>query len=234
LGARLLLAAWLGVLGPTAAGAGDVVGTVAVTGRVPEAETRQPWGDHGVCGSEPRPSGALLVSPSGGLKNAVVSLAYERIPGWRSPTTFQIDQRRCVFIPRISIVPPGATLEVLNSDGILHNFHTLSRLNPPLNLAQPKFAKPLRVTFEHPEIVGVKCDLHGEGFMRAWIVVARHPYYALTDDDGRFRLPDLPAGPHVLEVWHEVLGVRRVPVTVGTTGEVGLSIPFDAKSTPPP
>jgi plastocyanin len=145
----------------------------------------------------------------------------------RSPTTFQLEQRRCTFVPRVLIIPPGATVEVLNSDGILHNFHTLSRLNPSRNLAQPKFARPLRVTFEHPEIVQVKCDLHGEGFMRAWIVVAGHPYYALTDDDGRFRLSDVPPGPHTLEVWHEGLGTKRVPVTVGATGEVTLAVTLE-------
>jgi hypothetical protein len=117
-------------------------------------------------------------------------------------------------------------LAVLNSDGILHNFHTLSRLNPSRNLAQPKFARPLRVTFEQPEVVQVKCDLHGEGFMRAWIVVASHPYYALTDEEGQFRLPDVPRGPHILEVWHEALGTRRLPVTAGESGEVAATVTF--------
>ena len=216
-----ILFVWLGI-----AQAGDILGTVRLAGPAPPVELLHPKADHAVCGREPRPSEALLVSPSGGVKNAVVFIAHERVEGWRSPTTFQIDQRRCTFVPRLLIIPPGATVEVLNSDGILHNFHTVARLNPSLNLAQPGRAKPLRLTFEQPEIVQVKCDLHGEGFMRAWIVVASHPYYALTNEDGWFRLLALPPGPHTLEVWHELLGTRRVPVSVGTSGEVNVTVTF--------
>lgn len=220
----LLVWAPMGMGGLGVAQAGDVAGTVRLIGKAPPAEMLRLTADHAVCGSEPRRSEALLLSPSGGVKNAIAFIAHERKEGWRSPTTFRMDQRRCRFVPRVLIVPPGSTVEVLNSDGILHNFHTRSRLNSPLNLAQPGRSKLLRVTFEHPEIIQVKCDLHGEGSMRAWIVVAAHPYYALTDDDGRFRLPDVPPGPHALEVWHERLGTKRVPVSVGTTGEVGVTV----------
>jgi len=223
---------WLLVqnLGLGVAEAGDILGTVRLAGTAPPRGLLHPKADHTVCGVEPRPSEALLLSPSGAVKNAVVFIAHERLEGWRSPTTFQIDQRRCTFVPRVLIIPPGATVEVLNSDGILHNFHTLSRLNPSVNLGQRARARPLRVTFDHPEIVQVKCDLHGEGFMRAWIVVAHHPPSALTDSDGRFRLPNVPQGPHTLEVWHEVLGTARVPVSVGATGEVEVTVTL----TPPP
>lgn len=225
-GSGLLLAGLLGLPAIQGAEAGDIVGVVKLAGDAPPVTWLRPAVDHAACGSEPRRSEALVVSSSGGVKNAVVFLGYEQIEGWRSATVFRLDQRRCTFVPRVLIVPPGSTVEVLNSDGILHNFHTLSRLNPSRNLAQPKFARPLRVTFEQPEVIPVKCDLHGEGFMRAWIVVASHPYYALTDEEGQFRLPDLPRGPHILEVWHEALGTRRLPVTVGESGEVAVTVTF--------
>lgn len=209
-------------MGPSEAG--DITGTVRLEGKVPTAEILHLATDYSVCGHEPRLSEALLLSPSRGVRNTVVFIAHERMEGWRSPTTFQMEQRRCTFVPRVLIVPPGATVEILNSDGILHNFHTQSRLNPPVNLAQPRWAKPLRLTFEHPEIVQVKCDLHGEGLMRAWIVVASHPYYALTDEEGRFHIPDVPVGPHTLEVWHEVLGRKDIPVTVGSSGGTRVTV----------
>ena len=225
LGGILGVLAALGALGR--ADAGDLSGTVRLVGTPPPPAVIRLATDQGVCGPEPtRPSDALVVSPSGGVKSAVVFIGHERRQGWRSPTTAQIDQRRCTFVPRVTIVPPGSTVEVLNSDGILHNFHTFGVAHQ-VNLAQPAFVKRLRVTFDAPEIVPVKCDLHGEGFMRAWVVVARHPYYALTDDEGRFRLPDLPVGPHVLEVWHEVLGTKRIPITVGGSGTVQVTVTFD-------
>ncbi|MFQ5945942.1 MAG: carboxypeptidase regulatory-like domain-containing protein [Anaerolineae bacterium] len=206
--------------------AGDITGTVRLVGKSVPPKILHLTADYAVCGHERQPSKALLLSPSREVKNAVVFIADERMEGWRAATTFQMDQRRCTFIPRVLIVPPGATVEVLNSDGILHNFHTRSRLNPSVNLGQPAGAKPLRLTFEHPEIVQVNCDIHGKGFMRGWIVVANHPYYALTDEEGRFRIPDVPVGPHSLEVWHELLGRKRKPVTVGVSGELDVTLTF--------
>lgn len=223
----VLFGAVAGIVWSAAAGAGDILGEVRLTGEAPPVELHRFAADHTVCGSEPRPSEALLLSALGGVKNAVVFIAHERMEGWRSATTFQLDQRHCTFVPHVLIIPPGATVEVLNSDGILHNFHTVGRLNASLNLAQPGRAKPLRVTFEHPEIVHIKCDLHGEGAMQAWIVVGSSPYYALTDDQGKFRLANIPPGPHILEVWHEALGTKRVPVSVGATGYVNLTITLE-------
>lgn len=118
----VLLGALVGMLGVGAAEAGEILGTVKLAGPVPPVGLLYSKADHAVCGAEPRPSEALLLSPSGSVKNAVVSIAYERLEGWRSPTTFQIDQRRCAFVPRVLIIPPGAIVEVLNSDGILHNY----------------------------------------------------------------------------------------------------------------
>ena len=210
--------------------AGEILGVVKLTGKAPPTEALRLTADHAVCGPAARPSEALVLSASGGIKNAVAFMAQERMEGWRAPATFQLDQRRCAFVPRVLIVSPGSTVEVLNSDGILHNFHTLGRLNPSLNLAQSKRAKPLRVTFEHPEIVQVKCDIHGTGFMRAWVVVASNPYYGLTDDEGRFRIPGIPPGPHTVEVWHERLGTKRVPVTVGASGEVNMIVTFSGEA----
>lgn len=221
----LLVALW----GLGASEAGEILGVVKLTGKAPPAEILRLTADHAVCSPVARPSEALVLSASGGIKNAVASIAQERMEGWRAPTTFQMDQRQCTFVPRVLIVPPGSTVEVLNSDGILHNFHTLSRLNPSLNLAQSKRAKPLRVTFEHPEIIQATCDVHGTGFMRAWIVVASHPYYALTDDQGRFTIPGVPPGPHTVEVWHERLGTQRVPVTVGASGGVNMIVTFTSR-----
>lgn len=219
-----LLIALLGLAGM--AEAGDVEGVVRLAGKAAMVQPLRPTADHAVCGSAERPSEALIVSASGGVKNSVVFIAHERMEGWRSRSTFVMDQRRCTFVPRILVIPPGSTVEVLNSDGILHNFHTVARLNPSLNLAQPARARPLRVTFEHPEIVEVKCDVHGTGFMQAWIVVAAHPFYALSDERGHFLLPGLPPGPHVLEVWHEVLGIKRVPITVGHEGTLRVTAKF--------
>jgi plastocyanin len=203
---------------------GDVVGTVRFAGPVPPAHVVRATTDLGVCGAAPRPAVPLRLGSDNGLADAVVFIAHERLDGWRVPAaTFVMDQRGCEFVPRLLVVPPGATLEVRNSDRLLHNFHTLSELNPRMNLAQRAGGRPLHVRFERPEFIHVTCDVHGTGFMRAWIVVAAHPYYAVTDGNGRFRLPGIPQGPHTLAVWHERLGRVTAPVTAAE-GEVRIDV----------
>ena len=207
--------------------AGDVAGTVRLGGPVPSAGVVRATTDLAVCGATPRPAVPLRLASDNGLADAVVFIAHERLDAWRVPAaTFVMDQRGCEFVPRLLVIPPGATLEVRNSDRLLHTFHTRSELNPRMNLAQRAGDRPLHVRFERPEFIEVICDVHGTGFMRAWIVVAAHPYYAVTDAIGRFRLPGVPQGPHTLAVWHERLGRVTAPVTVGPEGEVRLDILF--------
>ncbi|HXG02116.1 MAG TPA: carboxypeptidase regulatory-like domain-containing protein [Candidatus Binatia bacterium] len=227
--AGILAAALLA--GAASARAGDVVGSVRLEGPPPAIPTVRPTADHAVCGDVPRPRAELRLSPEGGVERAVVFLAGERLEGWRQPSaTFVLDQRGCVFVPRVLLVPPEATIEVHNSDPILHNFHTISVLNPRMNLAQRAGGRPLQVRFHRPEWVELLCDVHGTGYMRAWIVVTAHPFYAVTDARGRFRLPAVPPGPHTLAVWHEVLGRLSAPVTVGPDGEVTVEFVFPAPS----
>lgn len=77
---------------------------------------------------------------------------------------------------------------MLNNDGILHNIHTRSEINDEINKAQPKFLKRMKLSFEKPEFVKITCDVHN--WMQAWIVVAEHPYYVVTDESGKFELTD--------------------------------------------
>jgi plastocyanin len=92
-------------------------------------------------------------------------------------------------------------MDILNPDGVLHNVHTFSTANPSINKAQPKFKKVLTEKFDKAEIVRVQCDAHG--WMSGWIVVQDHPYYAVSGDDGSFKIDNVPAGKHTVQLWHE-------------------------------
>ena len=106
----------------------------------------------------------------------------------------------------------GTTVEILNPDGILHNVHSYSKANSPFNQAMPKFKKSLDVKIDKPEVIEVKCDVHG--WMHGWLVSAPTPYVAVTDNSGAFKLTDVPAGSYTVEVWHEKLGKNTQKVTV--------------------
>ena len=103
-----------------------------------------------------------------------------------------LDQKGCVFVPRVVVVPAGGTVDFLNSDRLLHNIHATPKRNVSFNRTQPK-SRTIPITFAKPEIVRINCDLHS--WMMAWVVVAAHPYYAVTGADGQFAFDNLPPGP---------------------------------------
>ena len=108
-----------------------------------------------------------------------------------------LDQKGCEFRPDVLVMAPGE-MKILNSDGVLHNIHTFSTANPPINKAQPKFKKEMVEKFEKPELIKVQCDAHS--WMLGWIYVTENPT-AVTDGNGAFKLENVPAGKHKVEVF---------------------------------
>ncbi len=214
---------------------GSIAGTITLTGSPPAAETVSIHQDREACGSEQTVH--KVRGENGGLMNVVVRITdvpsssaagfEERASAWREEqraTPATLDQSGCVFAPHIVLVTTRQQLEVLNNDGIMHNVHTKSRENRAVNKSMPKFLKKIKIRFREAEIIPVRCDVHR--WMQAYIVVADHPYYAVTDEDGSFALPGIPAGVYTLEAWHPELGTKTVEVEV-TQGQVSeTSIAF--------
>src|SRR5918996_4817218 len=204
-----------GVTAAEPAHAGVIRGVVSFSGAV-EAKKLPVTIDQYICGKD-KPSEKLVVGPQRGVKNAVVWLRTPP-PGatWPSaPVKVEMDQKECVFVPRVVLVPAGGTVEFLNSDRLLHNLHSVSKENASFNRTQPK-GRTIPITFGKPEIVRIDCDLHS--WMRGWVVVAQHPFYALTDAQGRFKLDNVPPGQYTLRLWHERLGESSRQVTVAQGG----------------
>ena len=203
----LLLAAGCSLLMPVAAAAGEIRGRVVLTGEAPPTRKVPVTIDSYVCGTE-KEAEDLVVSPAREVRSVVVWIDNPP-PGTPSagpsPPT-QMDQKDCMFVPRIVLVPAGGTVEFLNSDRLLHNLHSRASANPSFNRTQPK-GRTIPIAFAAPEIVRMDCDLHS--WMRGWVVVASHPFYAITDAQGRFRLDNLPAGQYTVQMWHERLGNDR-------------------------
>ena len=192
--------------------AGGIRGKVVLTGNAPAPKKVDVTIDQYVCGTE-KDAGDLLVSPQKELRNAVVWV--ENPPpnaAWPAAAQkIEVDQKACLFVPRVSIVPAGGTVDFLNSDRLLHNVHAAPKLNTSFNRTQPK-SRTVPITFTKPEIVRVTCELHS--WMTAWVVVAAHPFYAVTGADGQFAFDNLPAGQYKLQIWHERLGTVPASVTV--------------------
>ena len=215
---------WPGV---EAVPASAIRGVVVNAGPAPERKQIPINIDQYVCGKS-RESDDLMVGANRGIRWAVVSLQAPPAGARSEPTSkpVQMDQQQCVYVPRLVVVPVGGTVEFLNSDRLLHNLHSASSENPTFNRTQPK-GRTIPVVFKKPEIVRIDCDLHT--WMRAWVVVAEHPFYAVTGANGEFVLDNVPPGKYTLKVWQESLGTVTREVTVTDKDTTGVTVEMGKK-----
>lgn len=149
----------------------------------------------------------LLIAQDGGLANAVVYVADDMAPsGWKNRAqSYVLDQVRCEFSPHVLLLPPKATLTILNSEDMLHNVRAFDEKAQMLfNDAMPIKGQILKKRFREPGRLVVRCGVHP--WMHAIVIVQKHPHYALTDQSGHFHLGSLPGSTVRLHIWHELLG----------------------------
>ena len=212
----------------TVSDGGTIVGEVKYAGDPPAPEKIDVTKDTNICGTEPKLSPVLVVGANKGIKDVVASLPSiqkgKALGKLEKPAV--LDQKNCEYHPYAQIFPVNTTLEITNSDDVLHNVKTRGGTKTSFNIAQPKFKKKLSVEFKNPEIVQVECNVHG--WMNAILVVEDNPYNALTDANGSFKITDVPPGKYTLKVWHSKLGEQTKEVTVGAKEEVKVA--FDMKT----
>src|SRR5262249_51468839 len=192
---------------------GTIAGTVKFAGTPPAPEAVQISKDREVCGAAPHYDQSLMVGADGGIADAVVSVTnIEKGAPLVVVRGIKFDQQGCEYVPHVMAFPAGSSIDIVNSDGILHSIRTDPKNNPPLDMAQPGFKKVITVSVSHPDLIEVGCDAHN--WMRGWWFVADNPYYAVTDTHGRFTIKNIPPGTYALKVWQEKLGTQTREVTV--------------------
>ncbi len=172
---------------------------------------------------------------SGGVKNVFVYLA-RKPPGAKSAEAGEdqsmvFDQKNCVFLPHASVVQTGETVQLVNSDPIAHNVNLKAKSNEPFNSVL-KVSDTVGVPYTYQrserEPVRIVCDFHS--WMLAWQLPLDHPYGAVTNEDGSFSIPDLPAGEHEFQVWHEGRKLLEHTVTIAPDETVEETISVSAAS----
>ena len=135
-----------------------------------------------------------------------------------------LDQQKCRYVPRVLGVRVGQALQVKNGDPLLHNVRSDPEINQPFNQGQPVQGMAYTHTFTTREVmIPIKCDVHA--WMRAYVGAIEHPYFAVTADDGAFRIDSLPPGRYHLEAWHERAArpvEREIEVRPG--GEISVDV----------
>jgi hypothetical protein len=166
----------------------------------------------------------VIVNPNGTLKNVFVyvkeGLAGQKFEAPKEAVVF--DQKGCRYNPRVFGIMTNQPLEILNSDGTLHNVHALPKTSKEFNLGMPIQGMKLTQKFTSPEVmVKIKCEVHP--WMAAYAGVLDHPFYGVTNDEGAFEIKGLPPGEYVLEAWHEKYGSQTATVKVPETPEVSFT-----------
>jgi len=156
------------------------------------------------CGSthkEPVYRQGLIVNENKTLKNVLVYLNDTKYEGDIIKDTVILDQNGCLYSPRVIGIMQDQKLQINNKDATLHNIHTLSKINKAFNAGQPA-GVPLYKEFDEVEApFPVKCDVHP--WMKAYISVFDHPYFAITDDSGKYIIENIPPGKYEVVAWHE-------------------------------
>ena len=213
-------------------------GRLVFVGDVPEPRRIEVTKDNETCecppGGGPRTpyklDESLVVDPkTRGIAHAVVWV--KGLSGGPARPEATVDQRGCQFVPHVALLTPGGRIKLLNGDHLAHNYLAHSQVpgNPTQNLSVAKHVSHLLYpdpgAFTKPEFVRVTCDFHG--WMQMWVAVVEGGYAAVTDAEGRFSIPGVPAGPLTLCLWQERLAAvpqERAVVLGPEGGEVELSL----------
>ena len=205
---------------------GTISGMVKFDGAAPEMKALEITKDAQVCGKTDKHDESIVLGEGNGLQNTIVYLM-DISSGADFPSDpkikYEIDQKGCQFNPHVRLLPVGKRLTMINPDRINHNVHIFSSVNTAFNKSQPGTRRKMNVKAvkkaEGP--VSVKCDVHG--WMKAWIAYIPHPYFAVTDENGKYTLENVPPGTYKVGYWQEACGSNKdapASVTVEAGGTV--------------
>jgi len=135
-----------------------------------------------------------------------------------------MDQKSLRFVPHVLPIQVGTTVEFANNDPLAHNVFSISSPKR-FNLGLYGRGTSRRVKFDEPGVVQLLCNVHQE--MSAFIVVVKSPFFARTTADGNFRIDGVPAGRHLVRIWHEQMGERSYQITVAASGVTRKTLNLD-------
>ena len=182
------------------------------------------------CKDEEIKYNAVIVN-DGMLKDVLVAIDNGQLEGdYEADKPATLDQKGCMYEPRILGLMPEQEIMIKNSDPTLHNVNAAQGATTLFNTAQPKGAPDLKKSFEEPGVYKFKCDVHS--WMRAFAVTVDNPFHGVTGDDGTVSIAKVPDGKYKVMAWHSQYGKKTQEAEV-KGGEVEVAFEFDGTEEAP-
>jgi Carboxypeptidase regulatory-like domain len=210
-----------------AKGSASIAGKISFAGTAPAAEKIKVSADP-YCQKEHKDGleRKVVDVKDGGLKDVFVYVKSGVTGTYPAPTeAVELDQQGCMYKPHIVVLQVGQPLKIKNNDETLHNIHPRPNVNGEFNIGQPRKGMESTKTFDKKEVmIPVGCDVHP--WMRSYISVMDNPFFAVTDEDGKFEIKGLPAGEYEIEAVHEKLKSQTGKITVKDGEKATLDLSY--------
>src|ERR1700693_4569605 len=199
--------------GTTVGHGGELSGTIKIKVPVPPNKVAKVTHNPDVCGETVEDEAYVVNRANQGVQNLLVSIEGVTKGKKRVSTTLVLTNQKCRFVPHALAGMPGDFVEIRNSDPVLHNTHLKLEGNTFLNVVMPPGGKNIKKEVTQAGFIKVKCDAHT--FMNADLYVMPNPYFALTDDNGHFRISEIPPGKYKVKIMGEGYVEMEKEVTIG-------------------
>ena len=220
---------------------GTITGTIAYAGAAPEAKKIDTSADAACTSKNPNLSSEDWVVKDGKLAYTFVYIKEGTVDGgktvaeyaWPTPSgSATLDQNGCHYKPHVLGVMVKQSINITNSDPTTHNIHFTPKNNPDWNQSQPNGAAPLQHKLNVAEaMVPVKCNQHP--WMKSFVGVMKHPFFAVSAEDGKFTISNVPPGKYTVVAWHEGPGAgteMKKEVTVPAKGSATADFSFGSSA----
>src|SRR3954465_4172084 len=201
------------ILPGAALAAGSIEGEVDFGGKAPTAAKLHREADP-YCAKHPMTDPAVLAK-NGKLENVWVhvSKGAKDVPVAADAKEVEMDQKDCMYEPRMAFAQVGQKIRAKNGDPVLHNVHAYLGSSTVFNKGMPNDkAAPIEYVAKEEGMMKWKCDVHP--WMRGYVGISKNPYQSVTGGDGSFKIANVPPGKYTLETWHEKYGTKTQEITV--------------------
>lgn len=207
---------------------GSLSGAVTLKGDIPKLEPITVTKNKEVCG-ETLPNQELVVNAKNkGVQYAVITIEGIAKGKKRPMGNTLITNQKCSFVPHVQTAVVPTPVEIINNDKVLHNTHAYFGEETAFNSAVPPIpGLKINKKLESAGLVRLKCDAHK--WMFGYIVTANHPYVVVTNENGEFKITDVPPGKYKITVWSESLGGQETEATITAKQDTKVSFELSKK-----